>query len=172
MKALTLAQPWAAAFPEKDIENRSWCPPKDFLGEVFALHGGAYVKLQSKSKRTLELLGDWEFIRNRYSYPLGPQPVQVEGIFAVTQLVGFWQNQPDGDYQGAKHSSISEKEFQNFFQSSWGFSRVGNCRWFLAETIVLQTPIPCKGALGLWDIPADELEQLNTQLANLQRKSS
>lgn len=40
-RALTLAQPWPWAFPFKNVENRTWQPPKWMLGRYFALHGGA-----------------------------------------------------------------------------------------------------------------------------------
>lgn len=40
IRGLTLAQPWPWAFPYKDVENRSWAPPKSMLGEWIALHGG------------------------------------------------------------------------------------------------------------------------------------
>lgn len=42
-----------------------------------------------------------------------------------------------------------------------------NYGWVLASVKVLQTPIPCKGALGLWDLPPKVLRQLQHQLPKL-----
>ena len=42
-----------------------------------------------------------------------------------------------------------------------------NFGWVLAEVKVLTTPIPCKGALGLWDVPPKVLRELQRQLPKL-----
>ena len=42
-----------------------------------------------------------------------------------------------------------------------------NYGWVLAEVKVLKKPIPCKGALGLWDVPPKVLRELQRQLPKL-----
>ena len=42
-----------------------------------------------------------------------------------------------------------------------------NYGWVLAELKVLKTPIPCKGALGLWDMPPKVLRELQRQLPKI-----
>jgi hypothetical protein len=43
MRALTVKQPWASliASGEKRIENRSWRPPAELIGQRIAIHAGA-----------------------------------------------------------------------------------------------------------------------------------
>ncbi len=43
-----------------------------------------------------------------------------------------------------------------------------NYGWVLAEVKTLKTPIPCKGALGLWDVPPQVLHELQRQLPKLE----
>lgn len=43
-----------------------------------------------------------------------------------------------------------------------------NYGWVLAEVMTLKTPIPCKGALGLWDVPPKVLRELQRQLPKLE----
>jgi hypothetical protein len=43
-----------------------------------------------------------------------------------------------------------------------------NYGWVLADVKVLKTPIPCKGALGLWDVPPKVLRELQRQLPKLE----
>ena len=42
MKAITIWQPWAWAIAHagKDVENRTWMPPKSSIGEQIAIHAG------------------------------------------------------------------------------------------------------------------------------------
>ena len=42
-----------------------------------------------------------------------------------------------------------------------------NYGWVLKDVKALKTPIPCKGALGLWDLPPDVLRELQSQLPKL-----
>jgi len=44
--------------------------------------------------------------------------------------------------------------FDPAFADPWFDIEVdGNVGWVLRDVIVLPTPIPCKGAQGLWDVP-------------------
>jgi hypothetical protein len=42
-----------------------------------------------------------------------------------------------------------------------------NYGWVLADVKVLKTPIPCKGALKLWEVPPKALRELQRQLPKL-----
>jgi hypothetical protein len=44
----------------------------------------------------------------------------------------------------------------------WGFSDVYH--WQLDDVTALVTPVPCKGALGFWNPPADTLSAVTEQL--------
>jgi hypothetical protein len=43
-----------------------------------------------------------------------------------------------------------------------------NYGWVLADVVALKTPIPCKGSLGLWDIPPKVFRELQRQLPKLE----
>ena len=46
-------------------------------------------------------------------------------------------------------------------ESKWFFGPYG---WALEDAFVLPEPVPCKGAQGLWSIPAHELSLVTRQL--------
>ena len=55
MRALTIRQPWASliASGAKRLENRSWSPPADMIGQRIAIHAGQGWD----GKRAQELVG-------------------------------------------------------------------------------------------------------------------
>lgn len=42
-----------------------------------------------------------------------------------------------------------------------------NYGWVLSDVIALKTPIPCKGTLGLWEIPTKVFREIQRQLPKL-----
>ncbi len=40
--------------------------------------------------------------------------------------------------------------------------------WVLADVTALQTPIPCKGSLKLWNVPSNVFRAIQRQLPKLQ----
>lgn len=46
-------------------------------------------------------------------------------------------------------------------ESKWFFGPIG---WNFSDLQILQEPIACKGALGLWNLPAPQLTQVLRQL--------
>lgn len=53
MRTLTIRQPWAGlvALGVKDVENRSWRPPDELVGERFAVHAGRWDDEPRRMKR-------------------------------------------------------------------------------------------------------------------------
>ena len=43
-----------------------------------------------------------------------------------------------------------------------------NYGWVLAEVRALKTPIPCKGTLGLWEVPPKVMRELHRQLPKME----
>jgi len=41
---------------------------------------------------------------------------------------------------------------------------VGPFGWVLSDVVVLPAPVPCRGAQGLWEVPADVREAALRQL--------
>lgn len=133
MKCLSIRQPWAWAILHggKDIENRNWTT--HYRGPL-AIHAGKQFDIGK---------ADWDaYSRDMFGEPwtsmargYNQQPGHVLGaIIGVVDLVDClpsfrcsspWKAGPDPDYY---------------------------C-WKLANPRALETPIPYKGQLGLFDLP-------------------
>lgn len=130
MKALTLHRPWTDAilYGGKRVENRSWHPPHSLIGQTIALHAGKVYD---------EQVADWMDIQGLYTPPArGDSPM---GIVGVASLLG--------SYRAGVLNQLSK--------DPWFFGPVG---WLLGDVVAFRSPIPCRGAQGLWTVPED-LEQ-------------
>lgn len=130
MKALTLTQPWATlvALTHKRVETRSW--RTNHTGRI-AIHAAkgypAYAKEMTITQRNAgRISGDITF----------------SAIVATCFLMGCRQTE-DVAHQ------LSPLEV------SMGDYTAGRWAWFLSDIVALPVPIPCKGALSLWEIPED-----------------
>ena len=143
MQALTVKNPWARAITHfgKNVENRG--RNTTHRGD-FAVHAG----------RTLdrEALGDPRIVRalNRwwgdaYRTP-GPHPWETTpgAIVAVANLAAVCTETVNGNRPACTCGQ-------------WAIT--GQHHWILDNIRPLTTPVPCRGALGLWTVPA-ELEPL------------
>ena len=143
MKALTLRHPWPWAIANgKPVENRKWEPPASLLrpGDWLAFHGG-----KSPAGMALaEAATDYQWIIDRgLLKPAGGLLSQLispyaSAIFAVVHYTGVV----------TKHDS------------RWFFGPFG---WCWDKIIILPTPVPCRGAQKLWDVPADVLDKMRAQ---------
>lgn len=133
-RALTLIQPWAHAIANlgKWIENRIWCPPRALLGQRICIHAGA--KLDR---------GDVAALRSKgHVVPDAPATSAIVG----TSVLAGW-------VRGERNYSetLSRLQAEQALASEWYVA--GQVAWVLRDTVTLATPIPCKGALGLWRVP-------------------
>lgn len=46
-----------------------------------------------------------------------------------------------------------------------------NYGWVLAEVVAIESPIPCKGALGLWEVSPKDFRELQRQLPRIRFES-
>lgn len=162
MKALSLTQPWATliAIGAKKVETRSWSTNHRGLVAIHASKGfpadcrdrcwdepfravlasaelvdyGSYADLDSDS--TERFIG----------LPLGAIVAlgrlrEVVPTERLTSLALF-------------RSGISEQE------CAFGDYSVGRFAWVFDDVVKFPAPIPCKGALGLWDVPPAIAEPL------------
>lgn len=149
MKALTITQPWATliAQGQKRIETRSWST--NYRGPL-AIHA-------SKG------LPNWvvNIVRSepQFANALGNQALSdlPRGcIIATCQLVavkfiplhdkGWDWISPTGR---RFHYPVTDREL------AFGDFAVGRYAWLLDDIRLLEKPFPARGALGLWDAPAD-----------------
>lgn len=140
MKALTVLQPWASmlAYHGKDVENRSWAPRPSMLrpGEVFAIHAGKGFDREG-----------WEWIMgNERILRLPPGGYGINDYGAVLAVAEF--NGTTSDVDG--------------LDSLWAFGPV--C-WVLTNKRALAEPVHCRGAQGLWNLPADVEARVLAQIA-------
>ncbi len=169
---LTLTQPWAFGFAlGKRIENRDWLPRGwHDLAErqrtiQLVLHGG---KFPVGKDRLEQALYDLDFLLTRVEPSNDKQcgllnaaramskrvtPIQMlkrvtrEGFFAYAESSSYVTEFSDLDYGSD--------------QKQWFFGRFG---WKLENYQQLSKLIPCRGALGLWQLPPDVLGQIKLAL--------
>jgi hypothetical protein len=155
VKALSLLQPWASlvAWGEKWIETRSW--RASYSGPL-AIHASKRF-----AREDIEMcLDDERFKRaiGKHAKILADLP--LGSIIAVARLdfVGPIENHgPDGwhidrhdergRYIGHRLVSDQERAFGNYDEGRFG--------WVFTSVARLPEPIPCRGALGLWDVPPE-----------------
>ena len=149
MLALTLKHPWGWCFTNlgKDVENRSWKPRHSTLakGDWFALHGGrepaglGLAELEVDITRIAELLTPpGEPVEQHQILATPRDELITPGIIAVCQM-------------GRVVTSSD---------SPWFFGPYG---WLIDQIHVLPEPIPCVGALSLWNLPDDIHREVRRQ---------
>lgn len=141
MKALTLIRPWAAAVAHlgKNVENRTWRPPAALIGQRFAIHAGKREDLAVLRAITLEQLDrGLPMMRDA-----GPQ-----GIVCTVRLAAVFT--AAGVVHADERIATAKKHGRDFWR--WYMGPVG---WVLDDVRTLATPVPCRGAQGLWTLPAD-----------------
>lgn len=129
MRALTVWQPWAGLMAAgiKLVENRSRriVSPKHF-GSRIAIHAGA--RLDSEGLRAIR--ASWPEDVDRAVKLIA----QLGAVLAVATVVGVHEHGDLGD------------------QERWYCGPIG---YVLRDVRALATPVPCRGHLGLWTLPAD-----------------
>lgn len=145
MKAITLIRPWPIAMfflkPEylKDIENRSWKPPNSIIGQRIAIHAG--------NKYHPDVFAQWLDII---------QPTPQEAF----DLLLYWQDL--SDIKGIIGTVVVDGwyycRYSSEAKSPW--AEEGMICWRLKDPVALAKPIPCRGAQGLWEVPAEIVDQI------------
>lgn len=137
-RALSLWAPWAWAIlcAGKTVENRTWTPPRTMLGQRFWIHvslrGKSPAQMYEDAQPMIELAR--KHATNAPAVTLRDL-IEMRGhIVGSVRLVGF-----------TRESS-----------SPWFFGPVG---LELAEPHTC-VPVPCKGSLGFFGVPADVLSKL------------
>lgn len=132
MKALSLWQPWASGMARglKLNETRSWSPPKGLIGQPLAIHAAARRPLGYERVQWAPLLADldvpyWE------SLPYG-------AVVCVVRVLD-WQRTED------VRNQLTARE------RSWGDYTSCRFAWITELLEVMETPIPARGAQGLWE---------------------
>lgn len=170
-RALTVKQPWADLIMAgvKDVENRSWPVPSTLPKAKRCERCG-----QTTADADEDGLFNWcsGGVRCEWLEQDGPSPFRL-GIHAAAQpdtsaSTPVWSELPGGlgrlsERHGALLGTvevtgchdIGECERKPGGCSSWAQYDQPAWHWTLADPQPLDTPIPMKGALGLWRLPAE-----------------
>lgn len=146
MRALTISQPWASlvALGAKTIETRSWWT--GYRGEVLIHAAKAFPPdCQGLCHRDpfLEALLEGDY-RRAEALPRGVvlAVAVLERVVPSAEMDPVWAaatTRPDGCRWVAREQAFGD----------YGPNRFA---WFLRDVRPLPTPLPVKGALGLWTV--------------------
>lgn len=145
MKALTLRHPWAFAVARlgKRIENRTWRPPASLVGQFVAIHGGASPRIRARMREAME-----DARRILYTIP-GAQDLAIAALGPDVKLA---QMVTPGIVCIARVLGVETECDDPWFHGPFG--------WVLDDVFALPDPVPCRGAQGLWDVPASALDAI------------
>ncbi len=166
MKALSLNQPYASliAWGEKRFETRSW--PTNMRGTI-AIHASASVPAWARAA------GETEEFRHAYKRndALGWRSLPRAAILCVADLVDCIptdDTSPGGRLVTALKAvhgpHVKDKDTRLAREMYFGNYEPKRYAWRLDNVRVLPRPIECKGALGLWTVPASSESAINLEL--------
>lgn len=144
MKALTFIRPWGWAVVHgfKRIENRVWPPPAD-LGQ-FAVHSGKAD--MDRSAFHLRAFRDSMEGTDDESWDVAGAVIGVAVMHGAHQHGNCRPGDPECE--------------------AWGMPSDEKPMWHWEITgTPLREPVPCRGALGLWTLPADVKAAVLTSLS-------
>lgn len=129
MKVISILEPWASLIKEniKCIETRSW--KTNYRGELY-IHASQRKLTQNDTIRYTEILSLLQDTHFQYGC-----------IIAKCKLADCKMMTPEW--------IETVKQNPNEYQS--GEYKVGRYAWFLEDIEALETPIPAKGSLGIWN---------------------
>lgn len=179
MKALTLTQPWATlvAIGAKRIETRSWST--SYRGDLLLIHAGTGLGpvggkkglvMQCARKHFLPALDVImpEHLRGIGSPASIAERLPLGAIVAVCELtlvVPVEQVRSRKVYECLRLADRVTQSWQITEQElAFGDYSAGRYAWLLADVQALPEPVPCKGALGLWEPDAATMDAVRRQV--------
>lgn len=160
-KALTLTQPWATlvAIGAKRFETRSWSvtyrgPLAIHAAKGLSSIGGAaglVALCRTEPFRTV-LREHGDAVSERLGYTATYKDLLPLGaIVAVADLTDVIRTETLTALPFWEGWAHNERDFGNYAP--------GRFAWHLRDIRALAEPIPCRGALGLWMVPPEIVEQ-------------
>lgn len=151
MKALSIRQPWVWAILNagKRVENRNWKPRNPglrFRGD-FLIHVSAGMT-RSEYFDFVDIYKDIELGHPDFSNPSHPRFVRDTHLD-----IPSFDELPRGGMIGS--ATVVDVVTQS--ESPWFFGPLA----LLLENVKQLAFVPCKGALGFFDVPADVVSQLD-----------
>ena len=161
MKALTLWQPWASliALGEKKIETRSW---------QTTYRGTLAIHASQKMTREMKLLCAREPFYSAIACYTGLVPgdeLPLGAIVAVCELRNVLMPARNANgYYVIGHVGSNDFAYITEPELSFGDYTPGRYAWMLENVVLLDVPVVCRGAHGLWDVSPQILEQISKQV--------
>jgi len=160
--ALSLTQPWATliAIGAKRIETRSWSTKYRGLMAIHAAKGFPVEAQQACEGSSFVRALDGGRSSARYYTPPHVGSRRFDGglplgqIIATARLLDVRPTKPYDD----------DEAFRATDECAFGDYSAGRFAWVFDDVTALAVPIPCKGALSLWDVPAGIYEAIAPQL--------
>lgn len=149
IRGLTIKQPWCYAISHlgKRIENRTWAPT--YRG-LLALHASASVGSRADFNRQVLVAADL----GDASLELVRRGSLLRGaVFAVASLNDVCAASLRSGRSGPLRCSCGK----------WAATQ--HCHLRLTQLRLLPVPVPAKGALSLWRLPADVDAAVRAQIA-------
>lgn len=156
--ALTVWQPWASllAAGVKPVENRDWTPESYNLraGDHLAIH--ASVKLDRESWEAAYQIAEQVGALPSLPWLASLPEVDTSGRFGKARLRHALETAaPYGAIVAV--GVLDEVRREPRGDDPWWCGPVG---WYLRDVVALPTPVPCKGAQGLWRVEGDVLDRV------------
>jgi hypothetical protein len=140
MKAISLIQPWASliVMGVKKFETRSW--KTEYRGNLL-IHASSKLPTDFQKDKFTEGSYFKDYIADMELLPYGAVigKVNLVGIYGTEDLIS-----PQALFKDVLISE-HEKAFGDYSQ--------GRYAWALEEALLFKTPIPYRGALGIWEFP-------------------
>lgn len=136
MKTLSIIQPWASLICSgiKDVESRSWAPPKEAIGQKILIHASAK---KCSNSAFLDIPFEWlSEVSNAIKYGWIPAPLEIPtgAIIGYVDLVGCF----------LKTDSLWDPGDNSF-------------KWLLNNAYMFDEPIPAKARPGIYETSFENL---------------
>lgn len=158
MKGITLTQPWASlvAIGAKHVETRCWAT--SYRGPI-VIHAAKGLPRKNLGTEADGLVGLSEKLHTPPfdAFDLVAEEMPLGAIIATTELLACVR-------MDELRATLEMPQFADWkpatYERAFGDYSHGRYAWLLGDVEPLAEPIPIRGALGLWNVPEDILEQL------------
>ena len=142
MRALSLWQPWAeyCALGLKPIENRSWCPSLQLIGEWILLHAAKRVPKREELDRAAELCRE----ATGEAGLTDPDALALGSLVGAARVTGVAARPDVALVDGFVHWKTAELVHSPWFSGPFG--------WVLEDAVRFPAPIQCNGRQGIWNV--------------------
>ena len=183
MRAISLWQPFASAIAwgDKQIETRSWGTRYEGLLLICATAKTPLDDFEAATcnRHVVEVLLRENIIDTSHGFGrIEPEPVvalkrlpqacavAVAYLYACDMIEAAHATDDGGTFLRARALFEHPTEYTiSPMEAAFGFYDSGRFAWKLRDVRPLPQPIPCKGAQGIWKVPAELEAQVRLALA-------